>query len=49
MKQVPIKNYEGLYEVSEDGRIYSVKRKKYLTNVLSDRYVIVLLYKNNKY
>lgn len=48
MKQVPIKSYEGLYEVSEDGRIYSVKRKKYLTNVLSDRYVIVLLYKNNK-
>jgi hypothetical protein len=48
MKQVSIKNYEGLYEISEDGKIYNVKRKKYLTNVLSDRYMIVLLYKNNK-
>lgn len=48
MNQVPIKNYEGLYEVSSDGRIYNIKRKKYLKNVLADRYEIVLLYKNNK-
>lgn len=48
MKQVSIKNYEGIYEVSSDGRIYSIKRKKYLKNVLADRYEIVLLYKNNK-
>ncbi len=48
MNQIPIKNYEGLYEVSKDGRIYNLKRKKYLVNVLADRYLIVLLYKNNK-
>ncbi len=48
MKQLPIKNYEGLYEISSDGKIYNIKRKKYLKNVLADRYEIVLLYKNNK-
>jgi hypothetical protein len=48
MNKVPIKNYEELYEVSDDGRIYNIKRKKYLANVLSDRYLIVLLYKKNK-
>lgn len=48
MNKIPIKNYEGLYEVSNDGRVYNVKRKKYLTNVLADRYLIVLLYKKNK-
>lgn len=48
MKQLPIKNYEGLYKISSDGKIYNIKRKKYLKNVLADRYYIVLLYKNNK-
>jgi hypothetical protein len=48
MSQVSIKNYEGLYEVSSDGGIYNIKRKKYLKNVLADRYYIVLLYKKNK-
>jgi len=48
MNQIPIKKYEGLYEISNDGKVYNVKRKKYLTNVLADRYLIVLLYKNNK-
>jgi len=48
MKQLPIKNYEDLYEISSDGKIYNIKRKKYLKNVLADRYEIVLLYKNNK-
>ena len=48
MNQIPIKNYEGLYEISNDGKVYNVKRKKYLTNVLAERYLIVLLYKNNK-
>ena len=48
MRQVSIKNYEDLYEVSSDGRIYNIKRKKYLKNVLADRYYIVLLYRDNK-
>ena len=48
MKHLPIDGYEGLYEISEDGMVLSVKRNKYLVNVLADRYFVVLLYKNNK-
>lgn len=48
MNRVPIKNYEGLYEITDDGRVYNIKRDKYLVNVLEGRYMIVLLYKKNK-
>lgn len=27
----PVTGYEGLYEVTESGRIYSVKRKKFMS------------------
>jgi len=43
-----IKGYEGLYKVTEDGNIYNIKRKKFLKNVLSERYLIVLLYNKGK-
>ena len=48
MKQLPIKNYEGLYEVSEEGNIINLKKNKALRNVSTGRYLVVLLYKNNK-
>ena len=48
MKRLPIKNYEGLYEVSEEGNIINLKKNKALINVSAGRYLVVLLYKNNK-
>lgn len=48
MKRLPIKDYEGLYEVSEEGNIINLKKNKALTNVYAARYLVVLLYKNNK-
>jgi hypothetical protein len=48
MKQLPIKNYEGLYEVSEKGDIINIKKNKVLSNVATGRYFVVLLYRNNK-
>lgn len=45
----PIKNYEGLYEVSNFGNVKSVFRyKKKLKNVLDNGYFYVGLYKNKK-
>jgi hypothetical protein len=41
-----IKGYEGLYTISDDGLVYGLKRKKYLKNVKSERYMIVSLNKN---
>jgi hypothetical protein len=43
----PITNYEGLYEITESGRIFSIKRKKYLSRC-NDEYGfhIVKLYRN---
>jgi hypothetical protein len=48
MKRLQIKDYEGLYEVSEEGNIINLKKNKALTNVSAGRYLVVLLYKNNK-
>lgn len=45
---IDIKGYEGLYKITEDGKIYNVRRNKFLSNVLADRYLIVLLYKKGK-
>ena len=36
------------YMVSNTGMILNIKRNKHLVNVVADRYMIVLLYKNNK-
>lgn len=47
MKQKKIKGYEN-YIVYEDGRIYNVKRKTFLSPVLNLRYMVVLLYNNGK-
>jgi hypothetical protein len=47
MRSLPIKDYEH-YLVYEDGKIYNTKRKRFLVNVLSERYQVVLLYKNGK-
>lgn len=41
-----IEGYDN-YLVSNTGMILNVKRNKHLKNVVSDRYMIVLLYKNN--
>jgi hypothetical protein len=30
MEAIPIKNYEEIYSIYSDGRIYNVKRKKFL-------------------
>lgn len=45
----PITGYEGLYEITESGRIYSVKSQRYLTRC-NDEYGfhIVKLYKDGK-
>lgn len=48
MRQLPIKDYEGLYTISDTGMVYNIKRNKYLKNVNNKRYLVVLLYKNNK-
>lgn len=48
-KRKPITGYEGLYEVTESGRIYSVKRNKYMSRC-NDEYGfhIVKLSKDGK-
>lgn len=47
MRSLPIKDYEH-YLIYEDGKIYNTKSKRFLVNVLSERYQVVLLYKNGK-
>ena len=42
-----IEGYEN-YMVSDTGMILNIKKNKHLINVIAGRYVIVLLYKNNK-
>ena len=45
-----IKNYEGLYAVTEDGRVWSYKSNKYLKPGNSGKgYLFVILCKDNKY
>lgn len=48
MKQIEINGYEGAYSVLEDGRILNLKKNKFLKNVYTKRYCVVLLYKNGK-
>lgn len=48
MKEFPIKGYEGYYTISENGDVYNVKKCRYLTNVSTGRYLVVLLYKKGK-
>jgi hypothetical protein len=45
----PIEGYEGLYEITQSGRIYSIKKQKYKVRC-NDEYGfhIVKLYKNGK-
>ncbi len=43
-----IKNYEGLYAVTEDGRVWSYKGNKFLVPAQSNGYLFVNLYKENK-
>lgn len=47
MEYRKIKDYDN-YMVSSDGKILNIKRNKHLVNVLAERCLIVLLYKNNK-
>ena len=41
----PIKNYPN-YKISNTGKILNIKKNKHLKNVLNERYLIVLLYKD---
>ena len=43
----PIKDFEGLYSISEDGKIFSHKSNKYISTYKSN-YIYVRLYKNGK-
>ena len=45
---IDIKGYEGLYKVSDLGRIYSVKNSLILKPTLSGKYYTVTLYKYGK-
>ena len=44
-KWLPIEGYEGAYSVSDTGRVYSEKTKRYLKQEKSGRYCRVKLYK----
>ena len=43
-----IKGFEGLYAITEDGRVYNYKTKRYLTGTKGDGYVTVELRKDGK-
>ena len=43
-----IKDYEGLYAITEDGNVYSYISKKYLKPTLDKGYYRITLYKNGK-
>lgn len=43
-----IKGFEGLYAITEDGRVYNYKTKKFLTGTKGDGYVTVELRKDGK-
>ena len=47
MNYKKIEGYEN-YMVSDTGYVLNTKRNKHLVNVVAERYMIVLLYKNNK-
>lgn len=50
IKWVEIKDYEGIYTISEYGDIYSFKSKKILRNIINKNngYIYINLYKNGK-
>lgn len=43
-----IKNYEGLYAVTEDGRVWSYKSNKFMIPAQNNGYLFVNLYKEHK-
>lgn len=44
-----IKDFEGLYQVTDDGQVYSIRSKKYLkARKDKDGYLLVNLYKDKK-
>ena len=43
-----IKNYEGLYAITEDGRVWSYKSNKFMTPAQNNGYLFVNLYKEHK-
>ena len=43
-----IKGYEGLYAITEDGQVWSIKRKRFLKNFLLNGYLAVGLTKDGK-
>jgi hypothetical protein len=47
MNYKKIEGYDN-YMVSDTGNVLNIKKNKNLVNVITDRYMIVLLYKNNK-
>ena len=48
IKRKPIIGYEGLYEVTDTGLVYSIRRKKYLSQKKRpDGYMEVNLWRNN--
>lgn len=47
MNYKKIEGYEN-YMVSDTGQVLNIKRNKHLINVASERYMIVLLYKNGR-
>ena len=45
-KRKPIKDYEGLYEIDEDGNVYSLKNGILQPGISTTGYYVVSLYKN---
>lgn len=45
MKRKPIKTYEGLYEVTEEGEVFSLRRHKFLKTYRGANYIQVFLSK----
>jgi hypothetical protein len=48
VKHLPIRGYEGLYSVTDDGRIWSHKSKKYLSLSNRSGYLAATLFKDGK-
>ena len=48
MTLIDIPNYENIYQINEQGNVFSLKRKAYLKPHLSSGYPTVDLWKNNK-
>ena len=46
---IDVKKYEGLYAVTEDGKIWSYRKQKFLKcHLTKDGYLYATLYKNKK-